>query len=85
MLLQRARLLLGTHDLRTALDLARRAVELAERAGRPDIEVEALTVAASVTRTLGDGGSRALIDAAAGLAGPPRPGQVHTPPAGCKQ
>lgn len=77
-LLQRARLLLGTHDLRTALDLARRSVELAERAGRPDIEVEALTVAASVTRTLGDGGSRALIDAAAGLAGPPRPGQVHT-------
>ena len=68
-LLQRARLLLGTHGLRTALELARRSVELAERAGRPDIEVDALTVAASVTRTLGEGGSRELIDSAAALAG----------------
>ena len=77
-LLQRARLLLGTHELRTALELARRSVELAERAGRPDIEVDALTVAASVTRTLGEGGSRELIDSAAALAGTPRPGHVHT-------
>ncbi|EKA61372.1 HTH-type transcriptional regulator malT [Janibacter hoylei PVAS-1] len=79
-LLQRARILLGTHELRTALDLARRSVDLAGRAGRPDIEVEALTVAASVSRSLGEGSARELIEQAASLAGPPRPGQVHTSP-----
>lgn len=77
-LLQRARLLLSTHDLRTALELARRSAELAARADRPDIEVEALTAAASVSRTLGEGGARELIEEAAALAGAPRPGQVHT-------
>lgn len=79
-LLQRARILLGTQELRTALDLARRAAELAGRAGRPDIEVEALTVAASGSRLLGEGGSRDLIAQAITLAGPPRPGQIHTSP-----
>lgn len=79
-LLQRARILAGTHELRTALDVAYRAVELAERAGRTDIEVDALTVGASVGRSLGDPDARRLIDEAASLAGEPRPGQVHTSP-----
>lgn len=77
-LLQRARILLGTHDLHTAIGLARRAFELAQRAGRPDIEVEALTVAAAGSRTLGEAGARDLMERAAALAGPPKPGQVHT-------
>lgn len=77
-LLQRARILLGSHDLRTALDIAHRAVELARGSGQPDVEVDALTVAASVDRTLGGAGARELIDEAAALAGEPLPGQVHT-------
>lgn len=77
-LLQRARILAGTHDLQTAFDIAHRAVELADRAGRPDLAVDALTVSASVGRSLGDPRSRQLIDEAAGLAGEPRRGQVHT-------
>lgn len=77
-LLQRARILAGTHDLRTAFDIAHRAVELAGRAGRPDIAVDALTVGASVGRSLGDPRARQLIDEAAALADEPRPGQVHT-------
>ncbi|KRE35353.1 hypothetical protein ASG73_16800 [Janibacter sp. Soil728] len=79
-LLQRARILLGTHDLRTALDLAQRSVELAARAGRPDLEVDALTVGAAASHTLGEGSARGLIEKASALAGPPRPGQVHTSP-----
>lgn len=77
-LLQRARILAGTHDLRTAFDVAHRAVELAGRAGRTDIAVDALTVGASVGRSLGDPRARQLIDEAAALAGRPRPGQIHT-------
>ena len=77
-LLQRARILAGTHELRTALDLAHHAVVLARRAGRTDIEVDALTVGASVGRSLGDPDARRLIDEAAALAGQPKPGQVHT-------
>lgn len=77
-LLQRARILAGTHDLRTAFDVAHRAVELAGRAGRTDIAVDALTVGASVGRALGDPAARQLIDEAAALAGEPRPGQIHT-------
>ena len=77
-LLQRARILAGTHDLRTSFDIAHRAVELADRAGRPDIAVDALTVGASVGRSLGDPRARQLIDEAAGRAGEPRRGQVHT-------
>ncbi|MGO1166259.1 MAG: AAA family ATPase [Janibacter sp.] len=79
-LLQRARILAGTHDLQTAFDVAHRAVELAERAGRTDIAVDALTVGASVGRSLGDPAARRLIDEAAALAGEPRPGQIHTSP-----
>jgi DNA-binding CsgD family transcriptional regulator/tetratricopeptide (TPR) repeat protein len=79
-LLQRARILLGTHELRTALELAQRSVELAARAGRPDLEVDALTVAAAASHTLGEGSARGLIEKASALAGPPRPGQVHTSP-----
>lgn len=77
-LLQRARVLLGTHDLATARDLARRAVDLAREAGRGDIEVDALTVAAAVSRTLGAADARTLIDKAAALSDTPRPGHVHT-------
>ena len=77
-LLQRGRILAGTRDLRTAFDVSQRAVGLAERAGRTDLVVDALTVSASVGRMLGDPRSRALIDEAAGLAGEPRPGQIHT-------
>lgn len=77
-LLQRARILAGTHELRTALDIAHRAVELARRAGRTDIEVDALTAAAAVARLLGDPSARGLIEEAAALADEPRPGQVHT-------
>ncbi len=77
-LLQRARILLGTHDLRTALELAQRAVDLAAKAGRPDLEVDALTVAAAASHTLGEGSARGLIEQASALAGPTRPGQVHT-------
>ena len=77
-LLQRARILAGTHDLGTALDVAHRAAELAARAGRTDVQVDALTVGAAVARTLGDPESRHLIEQAAALAGEPKPGQVHT-------
>ena len=77
-LLQRARILAGTHDLRTAFDVAHRAVDLAGRAGRPDIAVDALTVGAAVGRILGDPRARQLIDEAAALADEPKPGQVHT-------
>lgn len=77
-LLQRARILAGTHDLRTAFDVAHRAVDLAGKAGRRDIAVDALTVGASVGRSLGDPRARQLIDEAAALAEEPRPGQVHT-------
>ncbi len=76
--LQRARLLAGSNDLRSAMDTAGRAVELARRAGRTDIEVDALTVGAAVGRTLGDPDARRLMEEAAALAGDPRPGQVHT-------
>nr|WP_257909211.1 hypothetical protein [Janibacter limosus] len=79
-LLQRARILPGTHELRTALELAQRSVELAARAGRPDLEVDALTVAAAASHTPGEGSARGLIEKASALAGPPRPGQVHTSP-----
>ncbi|NYF98034.1 LuxR C-terminal-related transcriptional regulator [Janibacter cremeus] len=77
-LLQRARLLLGSQDLRAALDVAGRAVELARRAGRTDLEVDALTVGAAAGRTLGDPDALRLIKRAAEIAGDPRPGQVHT-------
>ncbi|CAM3904257.1 LuxR C-terminal-related transcriptional regulator [Janibacter anophelis] len=79
-LLQRARILLGVHELPAALELAERAAGLAVGVERPDIRVEALTVAAAVSHTLGDGRARGLIEQASALAGPPRPGQVHTSP-----
>ena len=77
-LLQRARLLLGRQDLGPAGEASSRAVDLARRAGRTDVEVEALTVAAVVAHTIGDPDHRALIGDAVSRAGEPRPGQVHT-------
>ncbi len=79
-LLQRARLLLVENDVRTAQDLSHSAIALAEKAGRTDIEVEALTMAAAVSSMTGVGDHRALITTAVRLAGEPRPGQVHTSP-----
>ncbi len=79
-LLQRARLVLGDDDVRTARDLAHSAIVLAEKMGRTDIQVEALTVAAVVAQIGGEGDPRALIRRAVQLEGRPRPGQVHISP-----
>src|SRR5699024_3405443 len=77
---QRARLVLGDDDVRTARDLAHSAIVLAEKMGRTDIQVEALTVAAVVAQIGGEGDPRGLIRRAAALEHHPRPGQVHISP-----
>src|SRR5699024_384571 len=79
-LLQRARLVLGDDDVRTARDLAHSAIVLAEKMGRTDIQVEALTVAAVVAQIGGEGDPWGLIRRAVALEHHPRPGQVHISP-----
>lgn len=79
-LLQRAKLLLATADLAGAHALALRAAELARSVPDAEREGEALTVAASVGRALGEPASRELLARALVLSGRPRLGAVHLSP-----
>lgn len=75
--LQKAKLLLTTPRLAEAEAAASRSAELARQVGDTEREVEALTVAASIARGLGDPRSQTMIERAVRLSGPVRPGNVH--------